>query len=68
MSSIQDKIQQKATWIYSSDTVSTKKMCCYGWSEGNKGIIGNAFMIKLELSGAGGLEDFQCGNITLARK
>ena len=43
-------------------------MCCYGWSEGKKGIIGNAFMIKLELSGAGGLEDFQCGNITLARK
>lgn len=53
MSSVQDKIQQKATWIYSSDTVYTKKMSCYGWSEGNEGIIGNASMIKLELSGAG---------------
>lgn len=64
MSSIQDKVQQKATWIYSSDTAYTKKMCCYGWSEGNEGIIGNASMIKLELSDARGLEDFQCGNIT----
>lgn len=35
--------------------------------EGNEGIIGNASMIELELSGAGGLEDFQCGSI-LARK
>lgn len=68
MSSIQDKIQQKAKWIYSSDTVYTRKMCCYGQSERNEGIIGNASMIELELSGAGGLEDFQCGSIILARK
>lgn len=43
-------------------------MCCYRQSERNEGIIGNASMIELELSGAGGLEDFQCGSIILARK
>lgn len=33
----------------SSDRTYSKKTPCYGWSEGNAGIIENASMIKLEL-------------------